>query len=97
MSKRTLGLVRLAVKLPLLNTIIQIFYSDGVNIKIEIEALSVGSESAMFRISLPTELLTIPDNAFDGKLQLKMSHYTMGQIGVVYKQRLGLVRLIYNI
>lgn len=45
-----------------------IFYSDGVNSKIEIEALSVGSDLAMFRISLPTGTLAIPDNAFDGKI-----------------------------
>lgn len=74
-----------------------IFYSDGVNSKIEIEALSVGSESAMFRISLPTGTLTIPDNAFDGKITAEDVTLYNGSdwSGVQAKIRFGEINLQY--
>jgi len=47
-----------------------LFYSDGDNSKIVIEALSVSSESAQFRVSFPNNKPVIPDGEFDNKIKV---------------------------
>ena len=52
-----------------------LFYSDGDNSKIVIEALSVSSESAQFRVSFPNDTPVIPVGEFDNKISVNSAVY----------------------